>query len=140
MKDVEEIIGAFEHFVSQKGEGVILYSADGSIVKLQDIVDLVRALQRENEHLNDMEFTQEHCNLYEENEFLKDVLAQYMNGELVNEDVFTQQVKDLQQAVKYTARKIQDEAIEEASAIFKGELIISINKLEEICNKISEGK
>lgn len=73
----EEMIKAFEHFVNQKGEGVILYSADGSMVKLQDIVDLVRALQRENERLNDMKFTQEHCDLYEENEWLKQTISGY---------------------------------------------------------------
>ena len=39
-------------------------------------------------------------------ERLTDTLNQYMIGELVNEDVFVQQVKDIQQAVKDTAREI----------------------------------
>ena len=83
----EEMIEAFEHFVSQKGEGVILYSADGE-VKLRDVLDLIYDLQSKNERLlkdyyavsqtcdelKDMKFTQEHCNLYEENKWLRSEL------------------------------------------------------------------
>lgn len=53
MKDVEEIIKAFEHFVSQKGEGVILYDGDGSMVRLQDIVDLIHGQKAEIERLTE---------------------------------------------------------------------------------------
>ena len=66
-----EIIKTFEHFVSKQGEGVMLYNEDGSMIKLQDVVDLIAEQKAEIERLNDMKFTQEHCNLYEENEWLK---------------------------------------------------------------------
>ena len=39
-------------------------------------------------------------------ERLTDTLNQYISGELVNEDVFAEQVKDIQQAVKDTAKEI----------------------------------
>ena len=112
MKDVESIIKALESF---PGRATILYdSAKNNIVTFQDVVDCIRKLQSESERLNDMKFTQEHCDLYEENEWLKDVLKQYMDGELINEDVFCQQVKELQEVRKYTMKEILTEIGEEA--------------------------
>jgi hypothetical protein len=69
MKDIETIIKALETF---PGGTTILYdSSNNETVTFQDVVDYVIQLQNENERLNDMEFTQEHCDLYSENEFLK---------------------------------------------------------------------
>lgn len=51
-------------------------------------------LTKENERLSDLEFTQEHCDLYEENKYLKDCL-----------------VLAKEQAVKDTAKDILDKAI-----------------------------
>lgn len=107
----EEIINAFKHFVSKQGEGVILYSDDGSMIKLQDVVDLIEEQKAEIERFNDMEFALEYCNLYEENEWLTEILRQYMNGELINEDVFCQQVKDIQEVRKHTAKEILQELL-----------------------------
>lgn len=45
-------------------------------ILIEDILDLIHRLQVENERLNDMKFTQEHCDLYSENEFLKAGLQQ----------------------------------------------------------------
>lgn len=42
--------------------------------------------------------------------------------------------------VKETATKIQYEATEAAHAIVKGELVVSISKLEEICKRVTEGE
>lgn len=67
----EEIIQAFENFVRKQGEGVILYNNDGSVIKLQDVIDLIVEQQAEIEKCHDMKFAQEHCNLYEENKWLK---------------------------------------------------------------------
>ena len=107
----EEIINAFKHFVSKQGEGVILYSDDGSVIKLQDVVGLIEEQKAEIERFNDMGFTLEYCNLYEENEWLTEILRQYMNGELINEDVFCQQVKDIQEVRKHTAKEILQELL-----------------------------
>lgn len=38
---------------------------------LRGAIGLIQDLQSENERLNDMKFTQEHCDLYSENEFLR---------------------------------------------------------------------
>ena len=78
-KQVAEIIKTFEQFVNKKGEGVILYNEDGSVIKLQDVVNLLVEQKTEIERLNDMKFTQEHCNLYEENEWLKVELKHQIN-------------------------------------------------------------
>ena len=112
MEGIESIIRALESFPSR---ATILYdSAKNNIVTFKDVVDCIRKLQSENERLNDMKFTQEHCDLYEENEWLKDVLKQYMDGELINEDVFCQQVKELQEVRKYTMKEVLTEIGEEA--------------------------
>jgi hypothetical protein len=42
---------------------------------------------------------------YNEYEKCKDLLTQYVNGEIVNEDVFSQQVDDIKKASKETAEK-----------------------------------
>ncbi len=48
--------------------------------------------------------------------------------------------KGYEAGVKDTATKIQYEATEAAHAIVKGELVVSISKLEEICKGITEGE
>ena len=58
-------------------------------------LNLIHRLQAENERLNDMQFTQEHCNLYEENKWLKVELQH--------------QQKKEEQAVKDTAKEIYQE-------------------------------
>lgn len=96
---MEEIIKAFEHFVRKKGEGVILYNEDGSVIKLQDVVNLLVEQNAEIERLNDMKFTQEHCNLYKENEWLKVELKHQIgqNTELQKQvDEFTVKVKSFE--------------------------------------------
>lgn len=49
----EEIINAFKHFVSKQGEGVILYNEDSSVIKLQDVVDLIAGQKAEIERLTE---------------------------------------------------------------------------------------
>ena len=135
MKDVGKILDALKVF---NGNAAILYdSINGETVTFQDVIDCVNGLQNENERLNDMKFTQEHCNLYEENEWLKDMLRQYMNGELINEDVFCNQVKDIQEAVKYTVKKIYDEIGNSDILVVEtqeyGEIeVVPIERLKEI--------
>ena len=74
MKDIETIIKALETF---PGGTTILYdSSNNETVTFQDVVDCIQELQIENERLNDMKFTQEHCDLYKENEWLKASLRQ----------------------------------------------------------------
>lgn len=51
----------------------------------------IERLTKENERLSDLEFTQEHCDLYQENEYLKECL-----------------VLAKEQAVKDTAKKYHD--------------------------------
>ena len=107
MKDVEKILKALKTF---PGRTVILYDSNNDeTITFQDVIDCVKELQIENERLNDIEFTQEHCNLYEENEWLKDILKQYMDGELINENVFCQQVKEIQEVRQYTKKEILTE-------------------------------
>lgn len=50
-------------------------------------------------------------------ERLTDTLNQYMSGELVNEDIFVQQVKDIQQAEKDTAKEIFEAIFNDCWAI-----------------------
>ena len=133
----EEMIKAFEHFVSKKGEGVISYCEDGSMIRLQDIVDLIHVLQSENDRFRDMEFAQEYCNLYAENEWLKDILSQYMNGEIVNENIFSQQVEDMREVIKYTAKEILDEIDDNDILVIEtqeyGEIeVVPMERLKEI--------
>ena len=79
MKDVEKIIRALEAF---PGRTVILYdSVSAEKITFQDVIDYIMRLHSENERLNDMEFTKEHCDLYSENEFLKAGL-QKQNAEI----------------------------------------------------------
>ena len=76
MKDVEKILRALKVFY---GNSTILYDTmSGEIVTFQDVIDYVVHLQSENERLNDMKFTQEHCNLYEENKWLKQTIGGYV--------------------------------------------------------------
>lgn len=140
MKDVETILRALRVF---PGTDVILYSADAKeTVTFQDVVDYVQGLQDENERLNDMKFTQEHCDLYEENEWLKDMIRSYMNGEIVNEDIFAQQVEDMRQLRKYTAEQYHDmmnEVIEKRDYV-EGYAEIGLKEEnDEIYNKITGG-
>jgi hypothetical protein len=61
------------------GKSIILYdSTTNETVTFQDVVDYVVQLQSENERLNDMKFTKEHCDLYEENEWLKAELSRHI--------------------------------------------------------------
>jgi hypothetical protein len=89
-----------------------------------------------------MKFTQEHCNLYEENEWLKDMLRQYINGEIVNEDIFAQQVEDMKQLRKYTAEQyhaMMNEVIEKRDYV-EGYAEIGLKEEnDEIYNKIMGG-
>lgn len=74
MKDAEKIIKALKAF---DGKSTILYDpSNKETITFQDVIDYVSNLQNENERLNDVEFTQEHCNLYEENEFLNGCLRE----------------------------------------------------------------
>lgn len=66
-------------------------------------IDLIHRLQSENERLNDMKFTQEHCDLYSENEALKQWLKR-LNADLEYEKNWGKiQAK---QAEKDTAKEI----------------------------------
>jgi hypothetical protein len=144
MKDAETIIKALETF---PGRATILYDANSNeSVTFQDVIDCVKELQTENERLNDMKFTQEHCNLYEENEWLKDMLRQYMNGEIVNEDVFCQQVEDMRQLRKYIVEKFavmlkidvsEDNELHEALNYYLKRDYFEY--IDSICNKIMGG-
>lgn len=74
MKKTEMIIKALQAF---DGKSTILYDpTNNETITFQDVIDYVINLQNENERLNDMKFTQEHCNLYEENEFLNGCLRE----------------------------------------------------------------
>ncbi len=106
----------------------------------------VDELTKENERLSDLEFTQEHCDLYKENEWLKDMLRQYMNGEIVNEDIFCQQVEDMKQLRKYIVDKFAEmlksdvsednELHERLNAYLKRDYF---EYIDERCNEIMEG-
>ena len=80
----------------------------GATCDLGNAKELIEQQKEEIKRFNDMKFTQEHCDLYSENEWLKDMLRQYMNGEIVNEDVFCQQVEDMRQLRRYTAEQYHD--------------------------------
>jgi chromosome segregation ATPase len=57
---------------------------------VDDILDLIHRLQVEIDRLNDMKFTQEHCDLYKENERLKAVLKR----ELADHEAFTKKANE----------------------------------------------
>lgn len=84
-------------------------------------------MQAEIMRFEDMKFTQEHCNLYEENELLKDMLCQYMNGEIVNENVFAQQVEDMREAIKYTVKEFSKELLSTKTKITNDYYIFADN-------------
>ena len=87
MKDIETIIKALETFPRR---ATILYGVhNNEVVTFQDVIDYVNNLHDENERLNDMEFTKEHCDLYKENEWLKAELKR----ELVEHEEFTKRAK-----------------------------------------------
>lgn len=119
-KQVAEITKAFEQFVNKKGEGVILYNEDGSVIKLQDIVDLLVEQKAKIERLNDMKFTQEHCNLYEENEWLKVELKHQINENAALQkqaDELTMAYKDLVESCR-NCTAVEDKTKEIFEKIF----------------------
>ena len=80
----EEIIMALK---KQPAYDTVLWLEKG--INATDILDLIHRLQSENERLNDMKFTQEHCDLYKENEWIKAELKK----ELAEHEEFTQKAK-----------------------------------------------
>jgi hypothetical protein len=81
---------------------------------------------------------------YEEYERYKDLLTQYMNGEIVNEDIFIQQVEDIKQARKETAEKFALKVADYFVEHCGGRLSISLTlqewykMIDEICKEITE--
>lgn len=126
----EEIIKALENCLNgdykMKCKGCPYDKSKGSCQDMdRDVLDLIHRLKKEN------------CEQKAKIERLADTLNQYISGELVNEDVFSQQVKDIQQTVKYTAKEICGE-IEESDILIVGTQeygeieVVSIERLNEI--------
>lgn len=94
----EEIVKALEHCATENTcRGCVKYNRETTIDYFKcmrdtrkNVVDLIHRLQSENERLNDMKFTQEHCDLYKENELLKAELSK----ELAEHEEFTKKAKD----------------------------------------------
>lgn len=86
----EEIVKALENCIDDE-MGCVGCPYHGNSCRQMDIdtLDLIRRLQNENERLNDMKFTQEHCDLYKENEWLKAELKR----ELAEHEEFTKKAK-----------------------------------------------
>jgi len=129
---IEEWKKEYQKELDKQGEGVIAGFPDSDYVYRRYFEQ-----KAEIERLNDMKFTQEHCNLYEENELLKDMLRQYMNGEIVNENVFAQQVEEIKQVRKYTAKEIYGEIDDSDILVVEtqeyGEIeVVSMERLKEI--------
>lgn len=80
---------------------------------------------------------------YEECEKCKDLLKQYVDGELINEDIFVQQVEDLKQARKETAEKYHakvNEAIDSVPNATKEFVEAWKAKNDEICKELEGEK
>ena len=78
---------------------------------------------------------------YDEYEKCKDLLKQYIDGELINEDTFALQVEELKLLRKEMVEKFA-ERVKMAFYYHFDELIPSImaDKIDEICKEITEGK
>jgi hypothetical protein len=74
---------------------------DGELVSKDWHDEQVGHLQAENDRLNDMKFTQEHCDLYKENEWLKAELKR----ELAEHEEFTQKAKAEIESLKCNSYK-----------------------------------
>ena len=85
----EEIVKAVEWCVQMKESVGYIDGYKCKVIKFADILDLIHRLQSENERLNDMKFTQEHCDLYKENEWLKAELKR----DLSEHEAFTKKAK-----------------------------------------------
>lgn len=85
----EEIIKALEFKREGRNEVVYIDGIERKIIKVTDILDFINRLQSENDRLNDMKFTQEHCDLYKENEWLKAEIKR----ELAEHEEFTKTAK-----------------------------------------------
>ncbi len=99
---------------------------DGELVSKDWHDEQVLHLQEENDRLNDMKFTQEHCDLYKENEWLKAELKR----ELAEHEEFTQKAKaDIESLkcnsyktswkAKFLEAKAEVERLTEENAILK---------------------
>lgn len=110
MKKTEMIIKALQAF---DGKSTILYDpTNNETITFQDVIDYVVNLQSENERLNDMEFTQKHCNLYEENEFLHECLCKQKAKEEVyklQNSQFKDKLESLERTVEILTRREFDE-------------------------------
>lgn len=125
----EEIIKAFECCVKNQCGGCCPAWTLETDIECQDYIselalDLIHRLQNENERLNDMKFTQEHCDLYKESEWLKAELKK----ELSEHEEFTKKAKAeierlteefrvhkkamVKQVVKDTAKEIYTQVLE----------------------------
>lgn len=93
----EEIVKAFEdekQFLLEEQERTgntpdtqLIYVRGEAVF---EILDLIHRLQAENDRLNDMKFTQEHCDLYKENEWLKAEIKR----ELADHEEFTKKANE----------------------------------------------
>ena len=86
-------------------------------------------------HENEVVLTRGEYNEYEK---CKDLLTQYVNGEIVNEDVFSQQVDDIKKVRKETAEKFAERLKENYP--LKEEYSHLHFVIDEICKEITEGE
>lgn len=144
----EEIVKALEHCATENTcRGCVKYNGETKIDYFKcmrdtrkNVVDLFHRLQAENERLNDMKFTQEHCDLYKENELLKSALKRELaeNEALRKGRVITQTVDycadDLAKALKTI-----DEQKAEIERLIR-EVHMRRIYAEELCDLIAEQK